>query len=360
MCESAQCRWEWRTFSTNLGDLSDKLSAAAGTPSKQSHEIYLLGNQSVLNLKVRNDALELKRLAEADSNGLQRWCPTGHLRFPEPAQNIYDLLAPFKLELALDNPSTREDFLSRIAHGTELTAFDVQKSRRIFTFHGCIAELTQVSTNGWTGQTFCMESDSRSKLLEALRELNLPPTKNTSWPQHLTMLRESQLAPSPAALSANMEIERKFLVDARQWQPSTPGTTFRQGYLSSTAERVVRVRIAGDKGTLTIKGRSVGISRPEFEYDIPLEDAQRLLDGLCERPLIEKTRYREQIAGKVWEIDVFHGDNEGLVIAEIELHDPAETFEKPRWAGPDVSHDPKYFNNNLIACPFRDWPPEDR
>jgi CYTH domain-containing protein len=151
------------------------------------------------------------------------------------------------------------------------------------------------------------------------------------------------------------EIERKFLVDTALWRAEADGTLYRQGYLSSVKERVVRVRIAGDRGFLTIKGITTGVSRLEFEYPIPLADATVMLDGLCERPLIEKTRHREVFGGRTWEIDVFHGDNDGLVLAEVELAEPEDEVELPPWAGAEVSSDPRYFNNNLAANPYRNW-----
>jgi len=151
------------------------------------------------------------------------------------------------------------------------------------------------------------------------------------------------------------EIERKYLVDTELWQPLGSGVLYRQGYLSSVKERVVRVRIAGDNSFLTIKGTPTGLSRLEFEYPIPREDAAVLLDKLCERPLIEKTRHREIFAGRTWEIDVFHGDNDGLVVAEVEVADPAESIALPPWARAEVSNDPRYFNNNLVAHPYRSW-----
>ena len=117
----------------------------------------------------------------------------------------------------------------------------------------------------------------------------------------------------------------------------------------------MRVRIAGDRGFLTIKGLTTGVSRLEFEYPIPLPDATVMLDQLCERPLIEKTRYREVYADRIWEIDVFHGDNDGLVVAEVEIANPEQKVELPRWAGAEVSNDPRYFNNNLAAHPYRYW-----
>jgi CYTH domain-containing protein len=151
------------------------------------------------------------------------------------------------------------------------------------------------------------------------------------------------------------EIERKFLVNTRLWRPLTAGTPYRQGYLSSVNERVVRVRIAGDTGFLTIKGITTGVSRLEFEYPIPLDDATMMLDRLCERPLIEKTRHREIFAGRTWEIDVFHGDNDGLIVAEVEIAHPEDEIELPRWTGAEVSNDLRYFNNNLAANPYRNW-----
>ena len=151
------------------------------------------------------------------------------------------------------------------------------------------------------------------------------------------------------------EIERKYLVDTTKWKPQGQGTHFKQGYLNSQKERVVRVRIEGDRARLTIKGASAGITRSEFEYAIPIEDAQTLLDSLCEHPLIDKHRHQEIHGGKTWEIDVFHGDNEGLVVAEIELAAEDEAFDTPAWAVREVSSDPRYFNSNLLRHPFKDW-----
>jgi adenylate cyclase len=151
------------------------------------------------------------------------------------------------------------------------------------------------------------------------------------------------------------EIERKFLVKAGAWSPQNAGTHFKQGYLNSQKERVVRVRIEGAIAKLTIKGVSSGATRSEFEYPLPLEDAQVLLDQLCEQPLIDKHRYLERHGGFTWEIDVFHGDNDGLVVAEIELPAEDTAFELPPWAGEDVTHDPRYFNSNLLKNPFKKW-----
>ena len=152
-----------------------------------------------------------------------------------------------------------------------------------------------------------------------------------------------------------VEIEHKFLIRRDLWKPPSPGTLYRQGYLSSAKERVVRVRIAGEAAFLTIKGQSSGLARAEFEYPIPLADAAALLDGLCERPLIEKTRYRVPFEGHIWEVDHFHGDNEGLLLAEIEVSTEDERFALPPWVGEEVSHDPRYFNSNLVAHPFSTW-----
>jgi len=150
------------------------------------------------------------------------------------------------------------------------------------------------------------------------------------------------------------EIERKYLVDVAAWHPEGTGTAFVQGYLSSHKERTVRVRLEGATATLTIKGPTTNWTRMEFWYPIPLDDARAML-GLCERPLIEKTRHTEIHDGKRWEIDVFAGDNAGLVVAEIELASEDERFSVPSWAIREVSDDPRYYNANLIAAPFKTW-----
>lgn len=151
------------------------------------------------------------------------------------------------------------------------------------------------------------------------------------------------------------EIERKFLIDQKLWKPQGSGIHFKQGYLNAQKERVVRVRIEGSKAKLTIKGVTTGVSRSEFEYSIPVEDAAVLLDNICEQPLIDKHRHKEVHGGKTWEIDVFHGLNEGLVVAEIELESEDEKFELPAWAVKEVSSDPRYFNSNLLKNPYSTW-----
>lgn len=149
------------------------------------------------------------------------------------------------------------------------------------------------------------------------------------------------------------EIERKFLVDPA-WQPADAGTYFKQGYLNSAKERVVRVRIAGPIGKLTIKGVTTGVSRLELEYDIPLADAEQLL-AICEQPLIEKRRHLVPFGDHTFEVDVFEGVNAGLVVAELELPSEDEPFQRPPWLGKEVSDDPRYYNNNLMLKPFTTW-----
>jgi len=153
------------------------------------------------------------------------------------------------------------------------------------------------------------------------------------------------------------EIERKFLVVGEGWRGLAEGTVYRQGYLSTVAERTVRVRVAGDKAFLTVKGLSVGAVRAEYEYGIPVPDANEMLDGLCEKPIIEKTRYRIPFEGWVWEVDEFAGANAGLIVAEIELDSETREFARPDWAGEEVTGDTRYFNANLIANPYSTWNP---
>lgn len=154
----------------------------------------------------------------------------------------------------------------------------------------------------------------------------------------------------------SVEIERKFLVKNWNWKRELKGIHYRQGYLNTDKERVVRVRTIDDKAFLTIKGKVVGISRLEFEYEIPYKEAQQLLDNLCEKPLIDKHRYKLPIKnGLVWEIDEFHAENEGLVVAEIELASEEQAFPRPNWLGKEISGNPKYYNSNLIKYPFSMW-----
>ena len=151
------------------------------------------------------------------------------------------------------------------------------------------------------------------------------------------------------------EIERKFLVKPRNWSELGPGLKIRQGYLSATIERTVRVRAYGDRGYITIKGKTSGISRDEYEYEIPFADATEILDHLCLQPLIEKTRYRIPYKGHTFEVDEFNGANRGLTIAEAELKSVDEKIELPDWIDRDVSADPRYFNSSLAQKPFSRW-----
>jgi len=154
-----------------------------------------------------------------------------------------------------------------------------------------------------------------------------------------------------------IEIERKFLVRDSSWKEGVVGKRYCQGYLSREKGSTVRVRRVEERAFLTVKGPGDGLSRPEYEYEIPVADGQELLDTLCERPLIEKIRYLIHHAGMVWEVDEFLGDNRGLVVAEIELSSPGQRFEKPLWLGTEVTGDPRYYNSILSRQPFCGWAP---
>lgn len=151
------------------------------------------------------------------------------------------------------------------------------------------------------------------------------------------------------------EIEKKFLVTGDQWRQLAEGTVYRQGYLSVVKERVVRVRTIGNTGYLTIKGLTVGATRLEYEYEISVSDSNEMLDRLCEKPIIEKKRYKVEFEGLTWEIDEFFGDNDGLIVAEVELEDEQQSLKKPSWIGEEVTSDPRYFNSNLTKHPFTRW-----
>ncbi len=151
------------------------------------------------------------------------------------------------------------------------------------------------------------------------------------------------------------EIERKFLVKGNSWRQGGKGVKVRQGHLSTDRDRVVRVRTAGGKGFLTIKGKGRGLMRPEYEYEIPVRDAVEILEKLCVGAVIEKTRYCLNHEGLRWEIDEFHGENRGLVVAEVELESEFQEVPRPDWLGEEVSGDPRYLNVNLALRPFREW-----
>lgn len=153
-----------------------------------------------------------------------------------------------------------------------------------------------------------------------------------------------------------IEIEKKFLLANDNWRTQVEKSIqFRQGYLVGSEKASVRVRIEGDKSNLNIKGATLGVRRQEFEYPIPMGDAQELLSTLCDKPLIEKTRHYIYSGDHVWEIDEFSGDNDGLIVAEVELNDEHEVFEHHDWLGPQVSHDKRYYNSMLIKNPYKNW-----
>ena len=152
------------------------------------------------------------------------------------------------------------------------------------------------------------------------------------------------------------EIERKFLVTNDSWRDQVfRHSRMRQGYLNDAKQSSVRVRVAGDKAYLNIKSATLGIYRKEYEYAIPVDDANEILSELAQKPLIEKIRYYVRYANHVWEVDVFEGDNAGLVVAEVELSDQDEAFERPQWVGEEVSGDARYYNVCLVKHPYTAW-----
>ncbi len=152
----------------------------------------------------------------------------------------------------------------------------------------------------------------------------------------------------------NIEIERKYLLKNDGWRNLAEGVHYKQAYLNEPGGNTVRVRIEGEKAKLTIKGKANNISRVEIEYDIPMEDAQALF-SLAKTPCVEKYRHKIPYKGNIWEVDEFIGDNQGLVVAEIELKSEEQAFEKPDWIGEEVTLDKRYTNSNLANMPFSKW-----
>ncbi|MDH5571049.1 MAG: CYTH domain-containing protein [Gammaproteobacteria bacterium] len=152
------------------------------------------------------------------------------------------------------------------------------------------------------------------------------------------------------------EIERKFLLRDDSWKKAiSKSTVFKQGYLVGSEQASVRIRVEGEKANINIKSATLDVTRHEYEYLIPLKDAEELLETLCDKPFIKKIRHIVNHAGHKWEIDVFEGENEGLIVAEIELTSENEDFEKPAWLGEEVSDDPRYYNVCLVKHPYRNW-----
>lgn len=152
------------------------------------------------------------------------------------------------------------------------------------------------------------------------------------------------------------EIERKFLIVNDNWRKNINTSIHMiQGYMGSNEKCSIRIRVNGETANLNIKSKTIGIQRSEYDYPIPMDEAREMLESLCDKPLIEKTRYLVQHDRHQWEIDVFEGANEGLIVAELELESANESFTKPDWAGEDVSEDPRYYNICLVTNPYKNW-----
>lgn len=153
-----------------------------------------------------------------------------------------------------------------------------------------------------------------------------------------------------------IEIERKFLLANEDWREEVQRSSrIRQGYLGKIDKASVRIRVQGETANINVKSATLGMRRMEYEYDIPLTEAEEMLDQLCQQPQVDKTRYIVEKGKHIWEIDEFYGDNEGLMVAEVELDSEEESFEKPQWIGEEVTADPRYYNVNLIKHPFCKW-----
>ena len=153
-----------------------------------------------------------------------------------------------------------------------------------------------------------------------------------------------------------IEIERKFLLANNDWKEHVNRSLrIRQGYMGEIDKASVRIRVQGDKANINIKSATLSMRRMEYEYEIPLIEAEEMLDQLCKQPQVDKTRFIVEQGKFKWEIDEFYGDNEGLLVAEIELDDENEAFDKPQWLGEEVTEDPRYYNVNLIKHPFKNW-----
>lgn len=151
------------------------------------------------------------------------------------------------------------------------------------------------------------------------------------------------------------EIERKFIIDISQLGDLKSGVEIKQGYISTTDNTAVRIRLLGDKAFLTLKGKNTGATRSEFEYEIPVKDANEMLAEFCSGPIIDKTRYLVEHCDHTWEVDIFRGDNDGLIVAEVEMQSENESVDIPTWVVKEVTGEDKYYNANLLNNPFKNW-----
>jgi adenylate cyclase len=152
------------------------------------------------------------------------------------------------------------------------------------------------------------------------------------------------------------EIERKFLITNDSWRKDAEqGIQMIQGYMGSNEKSSIRIRVNGDSANLNIKSKTIGVQRSEYDYPIPLDEAKEILESLCDKPFIEKTRFHVMHDGHKWEVDEFFGDNKGLIVAELELDSVDERFTQPDWLGKEVSDDPRYYNICLVTHPYKDW-----
>jgi adenylate cyclase len=183
--------------------------------------------------------------------------------------------------------------------------------------------------------------------------------KNTHQYDYTIYIALNSRLSTPNCFVMAFEIERKFLVLNDNWRAkASTGTFYRQGYLSFDKRCAVRVRMAGGRGFISVKSQEEGrFTRREFDYEIPLKDAEEMIEALCDYPPVDKIRYMVEEAGMTWEIDVFTGANDGLVVAEIELESEDQPFRIPDWAGAEVTHDERYLNVSLYLHPFKEWSP---
>lgn len=157
-----------------------------------------------------------------------------------------------------------------------------------------------------------------------------------------------------------IEIERRFLVVRELWQPDRPGVRYRQSYIDAMPAARIRVRIAGEAASLCVKTERRGMRRLEFEYAIPVADAEEMMHRICDPAQIDKTRYTIRFGRTVWEVDDYHGNNHGLLVAEVELTAESDAIDRPPWLGREITHEPKYWNGNLLRRPYGEWPETEK
>ena len=365
--EQSKPRFEFRSFGQCFCEAHKRMARlSVPVPEKvwerESDEIYIISSKNdINNTKIRNGKMDIKTYVQT-VDGLEQWNPLMKGEFPISREVLEKEVFPaFMVEMpALTKDTyTYEEFIAMVKANKDLAAVRVHKQRFGYMVNDTICEVGNVLINGAKVVTINSESTEIEDIKKTIADVGLEGVENINYLQAIKRVIGMSDKPLANEESMAQEIEKKFLVKCNCFKDEAfKATRITQGYLSSVPERTVRVRVKGEKGFITIKGigNASGAARFEWEKEIPVDEVKQLLD-IAEPGVIDKTRYLVKNTDGVhtWEVDEFYGDNDGLTVAEVELADENEPFDKPAWLGEEVTGDPKYFNSMLMKNPYKNW-----